>query len=413
MATAAVGAPAFSTLLLRAERFDRQLDELHLDLLVGADFESMREQYTIADDVTYLNHASIGTVPRPVQEAHRDYLAICETNPWLYMWGGAWDAPREAVRGAVAAFLNSDAASIAITHNTTEAFNVLAHGLPLGHGDEVLYSTLNHSGASIAFEHVGEARGFTARRFEFPSLEVAGMASADVIDLYEKQITDDTRLLVLPHIDNTVGLRHPVMEIAAAARARGVDWVAVDGAQTAGMIDVDLDALGVDVFATSAHKWLQTPKGLGVTYYSQTVREVLRPMWVTWGQKWFKEAMRFEDYGTRNMPELLSLGDAIEFQSNVTVEKRTARLAALRDLAKELAHENPRTTWRSPERWPMGGSLFAIEISGAKSADLAKSMFAHHGFVFRPFEIDGVQTVRISPNVFTSEREIRRFFDLV
>lgn len=413
ISTTAAGVPALAALIARTDEFYSRLDVLDLPHLRGADFASLREQYTIAPEFTYLNHASIGTVPKIVQDAHRDYLAICETNPWLYMWGGAWNEPREEVRKAVATFLHCDPASIAITHNTTEAFNVLAHGLPLGPGDEVLYSTLNHDGASIPFEHIGAARGYTARRFDFPKLEVNHMSVQDVVDIYDQQIADNTRLLVLPHIDNTVGLRHPVAEIAAAARDRGVEWIAVDGAQTVGMIEVNIAELGVDVFATSPHKWLQAPKGLGVTYYREGIREVLRPMWVTWGQKWFKDAMLFEDYGTRNMPELLSLGDAVEFQSEIAIGDREFRLRSLHDFTLSLAEENDQTAWRSPQDWVMGGSLYAIEVKGVKSADLARVMFEEHGFVFRPFEIGDVQTVRLSPNVFTPEDEIARFFELL
>ncbi|MFV1981139.1 MAG: aminotransferase class V-fold PLP-dependent enzyme, partial [Rhodothermia bacterium] len=402
-----------AALLAHTDDFYGRLDDLNLSRLRGADFRALRDQYTLAPEITYLNHASIGTIPRIVQEAHRQYLDTCESNPWLYMWGGEWYEPRDDVRDAAAALLNCDAASIAITHNTTEAFNVLSHGLPLSAGDEVLFCSLNHDGASKPFEYRASERGFSVRRFEFPALDVSGMSVSDVVEIYDGQISDKTRLLVIPHIDNIVGLRHPIAEIAAAARNRGVEWIAVDGAQTVGMIDVDLTAMGADVFATSPHKWLQAPKGLGLAYYGERVREVLRPMWVTWGQKWFKDAMLYEDYGTRNMSALLALGDAIAFQTEISPTAREARLIELRELASALADSNANTEWRSPRKWDMGGSLYAIEIRGVKSADFAKAMFADRGFVFRSFEVGGVQTIRLSPNVFTSEAEIERLFVLI
>ena len=108
----------------------------------------LREQYLLDPDVIYFNHGSIGTMPRAVADARRRYVETCERNPWRYMWSGDWDPPRELVRAKASRYLGCDPNEMAITHNTTEGFNVLAHGLPLGPGDEVVFSSLNHPGAS-------------------------------------------------------------------------------------------------------------------------------------------------------------------------------------------------------------------------------------------------------------------------
>ena len=124
--------------------------------------------------------------------------------------------------------------------------------------------------------------------------------------------------------------------ISDAARARGVEWIAVDAAQSVGMIDVNVADMGVDMLATSPHKWLQAPKGLGIAYFNERMREVLRPMWVRWGGGWLKEGELFEDYGTRNLPEVLTLGDAIDFQSEIRSTEREKRLKEHHALALSL-----------------------------------------------------------------------------
>lgn len=379
----------------------------------AATFPALRSEYLLGPDVVYLNHASIGTIPRAVHEARQRYLDLCETNPWRYMWGGAWDEAREAVRAKAGALLNVAPERIAVLHNTTEAFNLLAHGLPLGPGDEVVFSSLNHAGASVAFEHVAAARGFAVRRFPFPAAEIATLTADDVLDRYDRQLTSRTKLLVLPHIDNAVGLRHPVARLARLARDRGVDFVAVDAAQTIGMIPVDARALGADLVVTSAHKWLQAPKGLGLAYVSEALQDLLRPMWVTWGQgRWQGTARIYEDYGTRNLPEVIALGDAIDFQMQIDPAERERRLRHLHALARRLADETPGLRWRSPRAWSLGGSLYAVETEGRDSAALFDVLFAQHGLVFRPFRMDGFHTVRLSPNVFTTDDALARFFEL-
>ncbi|MEO1088085.1 MAG: twin-arginine translocation signal domain-containing protein, partial [Acidobacteriota bacterium] len=54
------------------------------------DFADLRSGYGLAEGLTYVNHASIGTIPKAVQASHRRYLDVCESNPWLHMWGEAW-----------------------------------------------------------------------------------------------------------------------------------------------------------------------------------------------------------------------------------------------------------------------------------------------------------------------------------
>lgn len=380
----------------------------------GESFGELRGTYTLSPEVTYLNHASIGTIPRPVQEVRQRYLELCETNPWLHMWGGAWEESREEVRRKAAALLRCHADEVTFSHNTTETFNVLASGLPLGQGDEVLMSTLNHSGASVCFRHAAAAKRYTVKTFEFPVLDVTRLSRDDVLNLYDEQISHRTRLLVLPHVDNTVGLRHPVRELAVLARERGVRWVAVDAAQTVGMLPVDVGAMGVDVVATSPHKWLQAPKGLGLAYVRREVQEEIRPMWVTWGQeRWSGSARMFEDYGTRNLPEVLALGDAIDFQQSLGEEAKERHHHALWEHLRATVEANPKLVWRSPTQWELSAALYAIEVRGETSRDVFDRLFKEHGYVFRPFDSLGLDTLRISPNIANTTTELDRLVDLL
>ncbi len=375
---------------------------------------ALRDRYMLSPEVIYLNHGSIGTIPRAVHEARTAYLEVCESNPWLYMWGGAWEEPREQVREKAAAYIGCRPADLAFTHNTTEGFNILANGLPLGPGDEVLFSSLNHPGAAICWDHYAESRGFTVKRFDFPILDVPEMNADDVLDAYDRHISAATRVLVFPHVDNIVGLRYPVKQLAALARSKGVEIVAVDGAQTVGMIDLNVDELGVDAYCTSAHKWVQSPKGLGLMYVHEDLQNTLRPMWVTWGQaRWKGSARIYEDYGTRNLPEILTLGDAIDFQEALGGKGKEERYGALWERFRLMAEESDQVAWRSPRSWDRSASLFALEIRGTDSQDVFDFMYREHGFVFRPFHNQGLNTVRISPNVYNTEEEVGRFFEVL
>ena len=190
------------------------------------------------------------------------------------------------------------------------------------------------------------------------------------------------------------------------ARSKGVEFVGVDAAQTPGMIPMRCKESTADMIATSGHKWIGGPKGTGLAFLSDKLQQKLKPMWMTWGQNSWQDSVRkFEDYGTRNLPEVLTLHDAIDFLKRISIDKRVSRLRELREFAKRLVTKTETLSWESPNEWEVGGSLFSIRTQ-RPVGQLAKDLFAKEGMVFRPFSNMGLNNVRLSPNVFTQESEM-------
>ena len=382
--------------------------------------------YLLAEGVTYLNHASIGTIPRIVHEAHIQYLAACESNPWLHIWGDAWGEAHERVHQLAADLLGTDKDQVAIIRNATAAFGMAANGLPLGPKHEVLFSSLNHVGASASWSDAASARGFGVRRFPFPGEAVASQSVDDVTALYLDAIRDETEALVLPHVDNTFGIRHDVAAIARGARERGVRWILVDGAQSVGMHRVDVAGLGVDVYATSAHKWLQAPKGTGLMALSTSAIEAMRPLVTSWGQRsWQGTARALTDFGTRDLAKVLTVGDAIELHQKtggaITEEGGANRGATgktrehcYRELRSALADRvasDARTEWRSPVSYDeMGASISAIGLRKGSAKAIARSLFEEDGIVVRGFEGNHQNHLRVSPGAADTLEDIDRFW---
>ena len=407
-----VGAVGLAAFLETRDGFAASLTELGGWPTSPDAFERLQTQYSLSSEITYFNHASIGTIPISVQKARQKYFEQCETNPWLYIWGGAWDEALQSTRETAAQILRCSSEEIAITHNTTEGFNLLASGLPLGPGDEVVFGSMNHAGAGVCWQHYAETKGFSVKSFDFPVLEVPRLTQQEVLDVYDRHLSKNTRVLVFPHIDNIVGLRHPVKELAALARDKGVEFVAVDGAQAVGMIPVDISSMGVDFYSVSPHKWLQSPKGQGLMYLRKESQSSVRPMWVTFGQERWKGTVRiFEDYGTKNLPDILTLGDSMKFRQDLGEEAIDKKLQSLWQYFRAGVERSPKLTWRSPVEWESSASLYAIEVNGKKSRDVFDVMYKEHGYVFRPFETQGLSSMRISPDVSNTEEEMDRFFE--
>ena len=108
------------------------------------DPQKLAKTYLLKEKSSYLNHASIGTVPKLIHQSHIKYLEICESNPSMYVWGNILKEVTENTRRLASSLIHCNVDDLAITHNTTEGFNILANGLKLSQNDEVLFSYLNH-----------------------------------------------------------------------------------------------------------------------------------------------------------------------------------------------------------------------------------------------------------------------------
>lgn len=376
-----------------------------------AAIRALASEYLLGDDLVYLNHASIGTVPRPVHAAHVAYLELCERHPSLYVWGRVWRDVLEDTRRGAAGLLRCDPDDLAVTHNTTEGFNILAQGLRLGPGDEVLFSSLNHPGASVAWRGQASRRGFAVRDFDFPLERTPELTTDEVAALHAAAVRPETRALVIPHVDNMVGMVHPLAEIAAAVRARGVDFVLVDGAQSVGMIPVDLRASGVDAYAASPHKWLQSPKGLGLFWVSPGLRDSLPRMWYRTGGSGIEASARqYEDYSTRAWPAVVALGDALAFQAAIGEAEKGRRYQAIHAHVRGRVESDRRLRWRSPTDPALSSVIMAVEASDTQAPSLGQRLLAESGVVVRAFGAP-LNTLRVSPNLATSEDDLNLFLD--
>ena len=365
----------------------------------------LRAEYMLDPGLLYLNHGSIGTIPRAVHEARVRYLEACETNPHVHIWEDGFTDALAATRSKMARLLGCATEEVAFTHNTTEGFNVLAQGLGLGAGDEVLFSSLNHASASQPWRHYAERYGYAVRQFQLPIERVPALTEDDVVALHAEQIRPSTRVLVFPEVDNIVGLRHPVARLAARARELGVTFVAVDGAQVLGMLPVDVAA--VDFYAASPHKWLQAPKGSGVLYVKRAMQQRLSPMWVKRVRSAIPPtAEAFEDYSTRNLPEVVTLSDAIDFQTALGPAEKSRRYMEIRRSFRDAVRDDARLRWCSAERETLSASLFAIEPVGRDARAVQRALTAA-GVVVRAFG-PPLNTLRVSPNLVHVPEDLTR-----
>jgi selenocysteine lyase/cysteine desulfurase len=206
------------------------------------------------------------------------------------------------------------------------------------------------------------------------------------------------------HVVNTNGMILPVKEVSAMARERGI-LVAVDGAQAPGHIPVDLHDLGCDFYAASSHKWLFSPKGVGVFYARAASQSLLRPLIVAYG--WEDETIRrLENYNTRNLPEVLGLGVAFDFQQLVGPERRAARILELKRYLHDRIADDDRFAIKTPADDALSAGITTVEIVGRQAREVASALAENHHIDCRPMTTHELNGLRISLSVFNSEDQI-------
>lgn len=360
----------------------------------------VKKHYTLEPGLAYFNNGALGPSPEVVVDATDKFRHILETFPSKYMWG--WDEEKEEVRQKAAALLNATPEEIALTHNTTEGLNLVAGSLALEPGDEVIMADHEHQTGVIPFQHFQESRGVKMVR---PTLPILPKTPGELVDIYRSAITSRTKAILICHMVNTNGMILPIREVSELAHKSGI-VVLVDAAQTTGMLRIDLKAIGCDFFATSAHKWLHAPKGMGIFYARREAQSLIKPMIVSAGYYESDTATRFENYNTRNMPELLGLGAAIDFHNFIGGEVKEQRILELKHYLREKVAEKPFLRLKSPAPDSLSAGITSVELVGADVAQVAAKLDRDYHISCRPMSSHGLNGLRISTGIFNTKEEV-------
>jgi selenocysteine lyase/cysteine desulfurase len=373
---------------------------------LGKDYwRLVQRQFRFEPGLIYLNNASLGPSPGLVADATEAFREKLDAFPSRYMWGG-WSEEMEAVRSKAAALLGAAAEEIALIHNTTEGMNLVASSLDLKSGDEVIVADHEHDSGTIPWQYWQEPKGVKLVR---PTLPILPSDPGEIVDVYRRAITSRTRVISMCHIVNTNGMILPVKEISEIARARGI-LVAVDGAQAPGMINVDLHDLGCDYYAASAHKWLLSPKGVGIFYARRVSQPLLRPLIVAHGWE-DRSIRRFENYNTRNLPEVLGLGVAFDFQNLMGPARRQTRIFELKGALRDRIGDDPTFAIKTPASHELSCGITTVEVVGRDVKDVATGLAERYRIDCRPMTSHGLNGLRVSLSIFNSEAQVDLLVD--
>ncbi|GAB5472153.1 MAG: hypothetical protein Mars2KO_02520 [Maribacter sp.] len=363
-------------------------------------WEEVRSQFKFAEGLSYFNNGSLGACPQPIREATMTFRDTLDDFPSKYMWGG-WKDEIEGVRKKAANVFSVSEEEIALIHNTTEGMNLIASSLDLQEGDEVITADHEHTSALNPWKYWQESKGI---KLVTPTLPILPKNKEEVVRVYRNAITPATKVISICHLVNTNGMILPIKEVTKMAHERGI-LVAVDGAQAAGMFNFDLKDIGCDFYTVSAHKWLFSPKGVGVFYAKQESQQHLKPLVVARGYEDIS-IRRFENYNTRNLPEVLGFGAALDYREAIGAQKINARTYELKHYFRNRIKENPRLVLKTPVPDSLSGAIQVVEVLGKEVKEVKKRLFDEYGIDCRPMSTFGLNAVRLSFAIFITKKQI-------
>ncbi len=238
----------------------------------------MRSNYTLAGDVTYLNHGSFGAVPKVVQADFRKWHEEMEANPVLFMSQIAPQALGQSLR-ALAQFVGADPRALGFVSNATQGVNAFARSLPLESGDEVLATNQEYGATQKAMIYHCRQKG---ARYVVQEAPLPAQDPDEWVEALWQGVTPRTKVIFFSHITAPTALTFPVEKVCARARADGIMTVC-DGAHAPGHVDLNLQDWQVDFYTGNCHKWLSTPRGCGFVYVNPRRHDLVEPLIVSHG----------------------------------------------------------------------------------------------------------------------------------
>jgi cysteine desulfurase/selenocysteine lyase len=371
-----------------------------------------REEFPTLDNITYLNTAFCSPVATSVYEASQLFLDERVASPDAMR---QWDETTEETRELVARLIGANVGEIAFATSAAMGTNVVAEGLSLGAGDNVVIDDLAYPTDTVLWRRRAEERGFEART-------VRNVDGTIPLEAVEKAVDDNTRLVAVSEVSYINGFRYGLGELAKLAHGHGA-YLLSDSTQSIGAVRLNVRDADVDFVTCGAYKWLLGPIGMAFFYVKRELQECLPPLAYGWKQisqyvysedrtrapdversGFFDDARQYE-FASLNVQGLYGLRTALHLLERVGskwIEDRTVDLN--RELRSKLAAEGIELFTPSDAR--SGITTFFVQ----DETDLLEHLKQNGISVTAR---SGCEQVRVSPHFYNTREEIETFVSQV
>ncbi len=397
---------------------------------LGFDVTRIRRDFPILSekirgkDLVFLDSGASAQKPVVVMEAmlHAMQHQYANVHRGLHWMSERTTEAYEETRDSIARLLNAaDRSEIVFTHNSTEAFNLVAHSFGRGvlkPGQAVVVSEMEHHANLVPWQMLRDAHGV--------ELRIAPITDAGELDMagLESLLGDGkVGLVSITHMSNVLGTYTPAERIVKLAHAYGAK-VMLDGSQAVVHRAVDVQALDVDFYTFTGHK-LYGPTGIGALYGKRELLDSMPPFMgggdmigsVTYQKSTWAETPHKFEAGTPAILEGIGLNAAIKYVEAIGYPAIAAHETALTEhaLARLSSIDGVNLFGRAQDR----GGVISFTLDGAHAHDVA-TLLDRQGIAVRAghhcaeplMHRLGVQsTARASFGVYTTLEEIDALAD--
>lgn len=302
--------------------------------------------------------------------------------------------------------------NVIFTANATDGLNIAIHGL-LEKGDHIITSYLEHNSVLRPVKQK-ERQGVEVSLLKG---DKDGLLSVDEI---EKEIKSNTKAIIINHGSNVIGTIQDIKAIGDLARRNNIKFI-VDGAQTAGTIEIDIDKYNIDLLAVPGHKGLLGPQGTGALIINKNVALKELKYGGTGSQSHSLEQPQFLpdkfESGTLNTPGIVGLNSGLKFIedegiNNIRIKEKTLVDFLLGEFESMPFIECYGTNSKD------SSAIISINVEGMESSEVGKllnkkDIYVRTGYHCAPLvhKVIGTEkrgTVRISPGYFNTLDEMKQ-----
>ena len=367
-------------------------------------WQMVQRQFPLEDDLIYLNAANVCPASRPVMDRHLAFLHDFHANP-SFQNRDKYTKMRESLRAKAARMLRVTPDEVAITRNTSEGSNIVVKGVELRAGDEVILTNHNHPSNLDSWKVRARRDGFSVKEL---AVQVPARSSEELYSAIEKAVTPRTKVIAITHLTSTTGIQYPAREIAALARKHGI-WMHLDGAQTFGAFDVNLQEIDPDSYSSSAHKWLMGPLEAGLLYVRAERIPQLWPSIVTagWAEN-LQGARKLEVFGQRDDPRVAALESALDFVILIGMPAVEARIRALATHTKTQLISFPNVELKTNIEPALSGGVIKFRLRNVPTKRAYDTLWERNRISIAMTASGESEGLRVSPHIYNSIDQIDR-----
>ncbi len=373
----------------------------------------------------YLDSACMTLRPKAVIDAVTDYYTNYPACGGRSVHKLSWQVTEnfEMARDSIRRFMGAENQSeIIFTKNATESMNIVANGLNLSQGDQVLTSDKEHNANVVPWHHLAKYKGI-----KYDVLPAKDNYFFD-IEALKESLSSKTKLFSFVHTSNLDGHSNPAKEIIEICHDSGVK-VMMDTAQSAPHKEINVVDLDVDFAAVSAHKFCG-PSGMGALYGKLDELENLIPTYVggsTVVNSTYKDYKLLPppscfEAGLQNYAGAIGSGAAAEYIMNIGRDNIQAHENKLNRLMTKELENVESLNIVGPSDVNQRGGIFSFNLDGWDPTEVAMHLDEEYNIAIRSgmhcvhswFNSRGIEgTARASVYLYNNEEDVLSFTNAI